>query len=183
MIEELILVTGMPGSGKSIVKEVAEGLGIPVLTMGDVIRGEVKRRGLKEEVRSYVFVMKDIRRRFGAQIVAKRVGKKLTNIKAKTVCIEGVRSLEEVEYFRRVAKEVHILALVSSFKIRLERLSSRNRLGDLKTEMELEERDKTELKVGMGDVIAKADYYLLNDERPIDDFRRDIRRAIIRFIQ
>ena len=53
----------------------------------------------------------------------------------------------------------------------------------MKTETELEERDKTELKVGIGDVIAKADYYLLNDERPIDDFKIDIRRTIIRFIQ
>ncbi|MGB9659906.1 MAG: AAA family ATPase [Nitrososphaerales archaeon] len=179
LIKKLILVTGMPGSGKSVVREVAEELGMPVLIMGDVIREEVKKRGLKEEAKSYEFVMRDIRSKLGDQIVAKMVAKKLEPIKTDIVFIDGVRSLEEVRYFKTMAKHAHILALLSPFQTRLRRLSSRNRSGDPKNEEELEERDKAELKLGLGDVIAKADYYLVNDDRPKDVFKEDAKKAII----
>lgn len=39
-----ILVAGMPGSGKSIVAEAARELGLPVYTMGDVVREEALKR-------------------------------------------------------------------------------------------------------------------------------------------
>ena len=35
---KVIGVTGMPGSGKSVVSRVGEGLGMKVVRMGDVIR-------------------------------------------------------------------------------------------------------------------------------------------------
>ncbi|MCP8317957.1 MAG: AAA family ATPase [archaeon] len=183
MIKKLILVTGMPGSGKSLVREIAKELGIPVLIMGDVIREEVKRRGLKEEAKSYDLVMRDIRAKLGDQIVADRTAKKLNNIKADIAFIDGVRSLEEVKYFRKIAEDVHTLALLSPFRIRLERLSSRNRLGDPKTEKELEKRDEAELKLGLGEVIAKADSYIVNDDRAIDIFKEDVRKTIIHLVK
>ncbi|MCP8322506.1 MAG: hypothetical protein H3Z52_16440, partial [archaeon] len=63
-------------------------------------------------------------------------------------------------------------ALLSPFRIRLKRLSSRKRSGDPKTEKELEERDEAELKLGLGDVIAKADSYIVNGDRPIEVLKR-----------
>jgi len=183
LIKKLILVTGMPGSGKSVVREIVNELGIPVLIMGDIIREEVKRRGLKEEAKSYEFVMRDIREKLSDQIVAERTAQKLNHIKADIAFIDGVRSLEEVRYFRKIAKDVHVLALLSPFRIRLRRLSSRKRLGDPKTEKELEERDEAESKLGLGEVIAKADSYIVNDDRPLEVFKEDLRKTIIRLMK
>ncbi|MCP8316992.1 MAG: AAA family ATPase [archaeon] len=183
MIKRLILVTGMPGSGKSVVREIANELGISILIMGDVIREEVKSRGLKEEAKSYEFVMRDIRAKLSDRIVAERTAKKLNYIKADIAFIDGVRSLEEVRYFRKIAEDVHVLALLSPFRIRLKRLSSRKRSGDPKTEKELEERDEAELKLGLGDVIAKADSYIVNDDRPIEVFKEDLRKTMIRLMK
>jgi len=173
----------MPGSGKSAAREIAKELGIPVLIMGDVIREEVKKRGLKEEAKSYESVMRDIRAKLSDQIVAERTAKKLNHIKEDIVFIDGIRSLEEVRYFRKITEDVHVLALLSPFRIRLKRLSSRKRLGDPKTEKELEERDEAELKIGLGDVIAKADSYIINDDRPIEVFKEDLRKTIIRLMK
>ncbi len=89
MVRKLILVAGMPGSGKSVVREIAEELGIPVLAMGDVIREEVKRRSLKEEAESYNLVMKDIRAKLGAQIVAERIAKKLNETPESVQTLQG----------------------------------------------------------------------------------------------
>ncbi|MCP8305635.1 MAG: AAA family ATPase [archaeon] len=177
MVRKLILVAGMPGSGKSVVKEVAEELSIPVLNMGDVIREEVKRRELKEEVKSYGFVMKDVRARLGDQIVAERTVKNLNRIKANVVCIDGVRSLEEVRYFKMFS-EVKVLALLSPFKIRLQRLSMRNRPDDSKIGEELEKRDRAELELGLGEVIAMADSYIINDDRPLSEFKERVKAKL-----
>lgn len=183
MVRKLILVAGMPGSGKSVVREIAEELGIPVLAMGDIIREEVKRRSLKEEAESYNLVMKDIRAKLGVQIVAERIAKKLNEIEADIALIDGVRSLEEVEYFGKIAEDVCILALLCPSQIRLKRLSSRARLGDPKIEKELEERDNAELKLGLGDVIAKADFYLLNYDRSKDFFKEDAKKTLIHLLK
>ncbi|HKJ58497.1 MAG TPA: AAA family ATPase, partial [Halobacteriales archaeon] len=42
----VIGVVGLPGSGKSEAAAVADDLGIPVVTMGDVIRQACRERGL-----------------------------------------------------------------------------------------------------------------------------------------
>ncbi|BDZ71194.1 AAA family ATPase [Methanobacterium petrolearium] len=41
---KVIGVTGMPGSGKSIVSRTAESLGMKVVRMGDVIRDEAHKQ-------------------------------------------------------------------------------------------------------------------------------------------
>ena len=42
----LVVVVGMPGSGKGVFSDVARGSGIPVYVMGDIVREETIRRGL-----------------------------------------------------------------------------------------------------------------------------------------
>ena len=42
----VIGVVGLPASGKGEFSKIAEGLGIPVVVMGDVIRNAVKKAGL-----------------------------------------------------------------------------------------------------------------------------------------
>ena len=41
---KVIGVTGLPGSGKSVVSRIAKKLDIPIVRMGDVIREEAKKR-------------------------------------------------------------------------------------------------------------------------------------------
>ena len=43
----LVCVVGMPGSGKSLVSQVARELGFDVVVMGDAVREEAKRRGIE----------------------------------------------------------------------------------------------------------------------------------------
>ena len=40
-------LTGMPGSGKSLVVKIAQELGYEVIVMGDVVRKEAKKRGIE----------------------------------------------------------------------------------------------------------------------------------------
>ena len=45
---KVVAVCGMPGSGKGEFAAVLEQQGVPVLSMGDMVRAEVKRQNLAE---------------------------------------------------------------------------------------------------------------------------------------
>ena len=47
---KIIGVTGLPGSGKSVVSRTAKRLNIPIIRMGDVIREEAKKETKNQEM-------------------------------------------------------------------------------------------------------------------------------------
>ena len=54
-------LAGMPGSGKSLVVETAQQEGYAVVVMGDVIREETQKRGLKLNPKNMGKVMLELR--------------------------------------------------------------------------------------------------------------------------
>ena len=64
---KVIGVTGLPGSGKSVVSRVAKKLDIPLVRMGDVIREEAKKRN---QTTGEIAV--ELRKEYGDFIVAER---------------------------------------------------------------------------------------------------------------
>jgi dephospho-CoA kinase len=156
----IVLVAGMPGSGKSLVSSAARALGIPVVTMGDVVREEARRRGVEPSPEALNRIAAELRRRYGAAVVAERVARRLP--REGVVVVDGVRSLAEVEVFKRRG-EVFVVAVHASPRTRFERILRRRRPGDASTWEEFVERDMVELGFGLGDVIALADYMIVNE--------------------
>ena len=161
----LIVVTGMPGSGKTLVSSVARELGIPVYVMGDIVREEARRRGLEPTPANLNTVAKQLREEYGKTVVAERTLEKLLRDNPPIALIDGVRSLDEVEVFRKHG-EVVIIAVHASPRTRYERLRRRGRPGDPRTWEEFRQRDLTELGFSLGSVIALADYMIVNEADP-----------------
>ena len=158
----LVLVTGMPGSGKSLVSGVARELGIPVYVMGDVVREEARRRGLEPTPENLNRVARELRERYGARVVAERTAEAIERDGPELAVVDGVRSLAEVEVFRRLGSVV-VVAVHASPRTRFERLRRRGRPGDPRSWEEFVARDMTELGFSLGSVIALADYMLVNE--------------------
>jgi len=175
-----ILLTGMPGSGKSVVVEVARELGIPVYTMGDVVREETLRRYGVITHELMVETSRSLREEFGDEVVALRTLERIPDDHS-VVLIDGVRSLREVEVFKRRG-EVVIIAVHASPKTRFKRLIERKRPGDPSTLEEFTKRDLTELRFGLGEVIALADYMIVN-EGPIEEAKRAAREILRRLVE
>ena len=161
--KKVLGIVGMPGSGKAIARKVAEELGYGTVVMGDVIREEVRKRGLKATPENLGLVMIEIRRKFGPNVVAERSVEKIKQLKQGVVVIDGIRSLEEVEFFKRFFPDLKVIAIHSSPKTRFKRLMMRSREDDPKGWDEFCERDKRELKVGIGEVIATSDFMIVNE--------------------
>ncbi len=173
-----ILVAGLPGAGKSIVAAVAARIGLPVYTMGDVVREEVQRRGLEPRPENFNRVARELREKYGPTVVAERTLERIERDGTRgIILVDGVRSLDEVRVFKSHGPTV-ILAVHASPKTRFQRLKARGRPGDPKTWEEFERRDLTELSFGLGSVIALADYMLVNERISREEFEARAEEAL-----
>ncbi|MCR6669181.1 MAG: AAA family ATPase [archaeon YNP-WB-040] len=177
----IICLTGMPGSGKTTMSEIVKEMGIPVIVMGDVVREEARIRGIEPTPKNLGKLMIELREKMGANVIAKRCVDKIKELNSKIVLVEGVRSLEEVEEFRKVG-DVKIVAVHSSPKTRYERLSRRGRSDDPKSWEEFRERDLRELDVGIGRVISLADEIIIN-EGTLEDLKENTLKVFRKVIQ
>jgi len=159
----LIGTAGMPGAGKDTVKRVVQKLGLPVIVMGDEVRAEARRKGLAITPENLGRIMLQMRRENGQAAVAKKCIPKIKAMEASIVFIDGIRSLHEVEEFKKEFSDFRILAVHASPKTRFIRLLKRGRRDDPQSWESFIERDRRELKVGLGDVIATADYMVINE--------------------
>ena len=159
----LIGTTGMPGAGKDTVRRVIQKLGFQVIVMGDEVRSEAKRRGLDITPENLGRIMLEIRRVEGPAAIAKRCIQKIKSLDSPFILIDGIRSLHEVEEFRRIFPDFKVLAVHASPKTRFKRLLRRGREDDPKSWEDFVKRDMRELSVGLGNVIATADYMLVNE--------------------
>ncbi|AAL81418.1 dephospho-CoA kinase [Pyrococcus furiosus DSM 3638] len=177
----ILLLTGMPGSGKGVVAREFEKRGIPVVSMGDAIREEAEKRGIPKTPEGLKEVSLKVREELGPGAVAILTVPKVRKLLElnPVVVVEGVRSPYEVEEFRKEFKneEIKVVAIHSSPKSRFQRLLKRQRSDDPKTWEEFVERDRKELNFGIGEVIALADYIIVN-ECGFDQLKANIEKLI-----
>jgi len=177
-VEKLILVTGMPGSGKSIFGEVARRKGLPVINMGDIVREIAYERGLEVNDSNLAKIAKELRDKIGKAAVAMLAYEKACKTGSTVAVIEGLRSLEELDYLQQNAKEAVLVAFHSSPKTRFGRLLRRARRDDPSTWEEFVERDRRELGFGIGSVIALADIMVVNENIELDELQRKVENIL-----
>jgi len=160
---KLVIVTGMPGAGKSGVAQAFHDVGIPVIVMGDVIRNEARRRGLEPNPVNTKKIMLELREEDGPGAVALFCIDDLKELGSEIVVIEGCRSIAEIDVFDDCAEAVVIVCVHASPKERYKRLRERNREDAPPSWEVFRERDIREISVGLGGVIALSDIMLVNE--------------------
>ncbi len=173
----VVVITGLPGSGKTIASDVARELGLPVVTMGDVIRDEALKSGISSSTASVT-----LRLRSGTRAIAYKTLEKVPR-QSNVVVIDGARSIREIEAIEEaLSTNVVLIYVVAPWKMRFERLLKRGgRPDDPKTLEDFLMRDLRELRYGLGDLIARADYILVN-ESSIEEFKESVRRILTSLI-
>ncbi|WP_135823475.1 AAA family ATPase [Halorussus ruber] len=159
----VIGTVGLPGSGKSEAASVAEELGIPVVTMGDVIRQECRDRGL-DPAEHHGEIAGALREENGPDAIAQRslpiIETELED--AEAVLVDGIRAGVEVERFEEAFGEAFTLVSIEApFEVRAERVEARGRDNTDDGEA-LRERDERERGFGMDEAIARADVSVEN---------------------
>ncbi len=168
------MTVGMPGSGKDELIEVARSMGLAVLKMGDLVRDETRRRGLPVTNANVARIASEERDKHGPGVWAQRALPKLTETK---MLVDGCRSDSEVTVFRHHFGDLYVLGIFASPDTRYDRMTSRSRMDDGGNLQEFYDRDRRELKWGIGNAFTLADGMLIN-EGGLDEFRRAARSKL-----
>ena len=158
---KIIGLTGMPGSGKGVLVETARKKEFDVVRMGDAVWDFVKKKGLKLNDENVGRVANEERKKHGYGIWAER---SLPFIKNEKTVIDGIRSIEEVNVFRKHFPAFTVIAVHSSPETRFNRIMKRKRVDDTFSKEKFDERDRRELSWGIGNVIALSDIVIVNEE-------------------
>jgi dephospho-CoA kinase len=174
----VIGTVGLPGSGKGEAASVAEELGIPVVTMGDVIRQECRDRGL-DPAEHHGEIAGALREENGPDAIARRslpvIEEELDG--SDTVLVDGIRAGVEVERFEEVFGEAFTLVSIEApFEVRAERVESRGR-DETDDGEALRERDERERGFGMDEAIARADA-TIDNTGTLEAFHEKIRALL-----
>ena len=177
----VIGITGMPGSGKGGACIEAREIGIPVRSMGDVVRSFFASGCPGRDPKETGRFADEERKRFGKDIWALRLIEEVEELISrgeKLVIIDGVRSSFEVDVFKtRWGDGFSILSVHSSPRTRFHRLLNRGRSDDPGTREEFDERDDREIGWGLGDVIARADIMMVN-ESGMHELKKDFKELL-----
>jgi dephospho-CoA kinase len=178
----IIGTVGLPGSGKGEAAAVAREAGIPVVTMGDVIREETRRRGL-DPAEHHGSVAQALREEEGETAIADRCIPAVREAAEgqageAVVLVDGLRSMAEVERFQEAFGEDFLLVSVEApFDLRAERLGDRGREQTDTDREKLREREERELGFGMGEVMDEADLVVENTDS-LETFRDRVRTIL-----
>ena len=175
--KRVIGLTGMPGSGKSLVVKAAQELSYDVVTMGDVIREETAKKGLELNPANVGKVMLELRATNGHNVIADKCIPKIERKQNTKVMVDGIRSLVEADAFKNHFSKFVLIAVHASPEQRFTRLSTRSRSDDPKTFDAFIERDTRELSVGLGNAIAMAEFIIINDN-DIDTLKSRVREIL-----
>lgn len=171
----VIGVVGLPGSGKTEAANVARERGIPVVTMGDVVRQACRDRGL-DPAEHHGEMAQRLREEDGpAAIVERSLGPIREHLADHdTVLVDGIRSGVEVDRFREAfGDEFVLVAVEADDENRAERILDRGRDNVSESGETLAARDERELGFGMGEAIERADATIENDGT-LDEFREAV---------
>jgi dephospho-CoA kinase len=155
---KIYVIVGMPASGKNIARDYAQAKGIPYYATGDLVRSEVKKRGLTADSGNTAKVSDELRGADGMGVTRLALATALAE-KGSAVWLEGMRSWPEIELIREMAQCV-VVAFLAPRSTRKQRIISRGRADD--SPEAFDERDMREIAYGTALPIALADEYVLN---------------------
>ncbi|HNY65530.1 MAG TPA: AAA family ATPase [Deltaproteobacteria bacterium] len=175
---KIFIIVGMPASGKSIAGEYALTEGYPIFSTGDIVRAELKIRGLEPGPETMASVSTELRGEDGMGVTRRALARALEQ-DSPVVFLEGMRSWPEIELVREQADAV-VVAFLAPRPLRKARIISRGRPDD--SPEEFDRRDKREIDYGAAIPIALADAYVLNTstmEAAIEDLHGIVRSYLV----
>ncbi|MBO8182523.1 MAG: flagellar hook-basal body complex protein FliE [Archaeoglobus sp.] len=180
---KLIAFVGYPLSGKSTAAKIARELDIPVVVMGDIVREEVKKRGLELTDENAGKIANELREKEGMDAIANRCIPRIREAAKKSgiVVVDGIRGIAEVDCFKRAFGDDFILIGVeSSLEKRFERGKRRGREDDVSSLEELKLRDQREESWGLKEALERSDIVIEN-ETDLETFKEKVEAILKEF--
>jgi len=170
----LILLVGLPSSGKTTAAQILKEMGFSVISSGDIIREEVKKRGLPYTIENDTKIRKWFHEEGREALLLKRL---LERARGENLVWDGPRSTEYLEELKEKMGKPVIIAIKSDFKSRFKRDLEKNRFPDL-TKERMEKRDKQQLDTGISELMERADHVIDNTNLTKEELKKKIEKIL-----
>ena len=188
MMNKLVCIVGMCGSGKSEVANALIKEGYEYLRFGQITLDEIKKRGLPINEANEKAIREEFRKNHGMAAYATLNFPNFDQmLKKSNVVGDGLYSWSEYKVLKqRYGKQLIIIAVCASPEIRYFRLENRSSKykNDPKaiyrsiSPQDAQKRDYSEIEnIEKGGPIAMADYYLVN-ESDLEELNQQIKNMI-----
>jgi dephospho-CoA kinase len=177
-----IIVIGLVGpiaSGKGTVIQILKEKGYFSYSTSDVLKEEVKARGLDVNRANCNLVSNDLRGTFGADILARKTAEVIERDNPDLVVIDAIRNPAEINYFKQKFN-VKIIGVVADQKRRYEMFVARGLYTDeIKTWEQFKELDDREMqqagdhKQQVGKTLEMADIVIENNGT-LDELKNEV---------
>ena len=171
MVNKLICIVGMAGSGKSVVSDELVKSSFLYLRFGQITLDKIKEQGLEVNEVNERATRERFRKEFGMGAFATLNIPKINKLlKESNVVVDGLYSWSEYKILKeKYNDQMYVLAIYAPPKLRYERLESRSAENDDKkrfrpfTKEEAKSRDYSEIdNIEKGGPIAMADFTIIN---------------------
>lgn len=170
-MKKIIVVTGLPGAGKTAVSSYLKELGIPTFQSGDITREEMKKRRLEMNTVNSEKVAREMRLEFGMEYAVKLTWERhADHLKDNIICIDGPRDLFELSFLKGKGR-VYLLVVKTALKIRYDRIIQAGGYKVPKNLEEFEWRSDKEAERGMQDLMDTQEVkkYTIHNEGSIEE--------------
>jgi dephospho-CoA kinase len=159
--------TGLMGSGKGLaVAYLAKKHGFISDALSNRVKEEILRKGEEINRLTLPITAGELREKYGPQVLAEKTWEKIIRENPQKVAIDGIRSPEEVEFFKN-QPNFYLIALSAPQKLRFERLAKRIVPGrkEPTTWKEFLAAEKRDSQYGMNipACIKLADFKIINE--------------------
>jgi len=175
----LIGITGAFGSGKSTAAEFFFSKGFKKVILSSFLEEELRKRGETQITRKLLQdAGNNLRKKFGAGILAKKALEYISKETEGKVVIDGIRNIAEIEEFRKYGNFIQ-LGILADRRVRFERLRKIKRRENLTWDL-FEKLDSRDLGIGENSeglqvafCITLSDVFITNN-KTVDDFKKSL---------
>jgi dephospho-CoA kinase len=177
----VVLLTGLPGSGKTTASGFLQSLGFEVIGLGAIARKYIQQRFSPQGITEWLTAEQELADKNGPAwlwqvcpeqtVVPLRVGSK--------VCIDSVKSLHEVEIIEEMRCDITLINVSAPERYRHSRLLRRVREDTPASGAEIAQYEHWLLKHGLESCMASASIVFYN-EGSIEKFEQSVRAACVR---
>ena len=147
---------GMPGCGKRIVSDILVKKGFKSIELSIFLKRELNHRVIKINSQNIISLADELRKTFGNDVLAQNAFNYIKENQIKLAVIDGIRTLDELNYLRFKFTDNFLLIFVHSpTQKRHKSILLRKKI--LKNKKDIEDFDKVNLELGLINVILNAD--------------------------
>ena len=142
----IIGLTGRSAAGKGTVAECLKKKGYIFHSCSDILRLELKKRNINEDLPNLIDIGNVLRQEEGAGVLGKRILQLIQDNNEEKSLVDSIRNPEEIKELKIAGSNFVLLAIDAPLEVRYERVKNRGRAGSDISFEEFKKCDEQEFK-------------------------------------